>query len=86
MRAASSDELASLRQRGSLVVRLRGRTVRMEGAPSQGTARLMVFKLVTVAAKTWCRLKGGNQLPEVVQGAMFRDGIEIANAPARNTA
>lgn len=29
-------------------------------------ARLMVFKLVIAASKTWRRLKGTNQLPEVV--------------------
>jgi hypothetical protein len=32
------------------------------------TARLMVFKLVSAAAKTWRRLKGENQLPKVVRG------------------
>jgi putative transposase len=44
------------------------RTMRTKGALSQDTARLMVFKLVTAAAKTWHRLKGENQLPKVVQG------------------
>ena len=34
------------------------------GALSQDTARLMVFKLVMAAAKTWRRLKGENQLPK----------------------
>jgi len=36
-------------------------TVRSKGALSQDTARLMVFKLVMAAAKTWRRLKGENQ-------------------------
>ena len=31
-------------------------------------ARLMVFKLIMAAAKTWHRLKGENQLPKVVAG------------------
>ena len=31
---------------------------------SQDTARLMVFKLVMAAAKTWRRLKGETQLPK----------------------
>src|ERR1700709_818158 len=40
--------------------------VRMKGALSQDTARLMLFKLAP--PQTWRRLKGENQLPEVVQG------------------
>ena len=39
-------------------------------ARSQDTARLMVFKLVMAAAKTWHRLKGENQPPKVVQGVI----------------
>jgi hypothetical protein len=38
------------------------------------TAKLMVFNLVTTAAKTWRRLKGENQLPKVVQGVRFQNG------------
>ena len=49
----------------------------MKGALSQDTARLMVFKLVIVAAKTWRRLLGHNQLPKVIEGDKFRDGIEV---------
>jgi hypothetical protein len=40
----------------------------MKGALSQDTARLMVFKLVMAASRTWRRLKGQNQLPKVVNG------------------
>jgi putative transposase len=50
----------------------------MKGALSQDTARLMVFKLVIAASKTWRRLKGENQLPKVIQGVKFKDGIEVA--------
>jgi putative transposase len=57
---------------------VRHRTVRMKGALSQDTARLMVFKLVMAASKSWRRLQGQNQLPKVVNGATFRDGIEVA--------
>jgi putative transposase len=46
----------------------------------------MVFKLVTAAAKTWHRLKGENQLPKVVQGVTFRDGVEVANTPKQHAA
>jgi hypothetical protein len=36
----------------------------------------MVFKLVMAASRTWRRLKGQNQLPKVVNGINFKDGIE----------
>ena len=61
---------------------VRHRTVRTKGALSQDTARLMVFKLVMAAAKTWRRLKGENQLPKVIQGVTFRDGVEVTDTPA----
>jgi len=60
--------------------------VRTKGALSQDTARLMVFKLVMAAAKTWRRLKGENQLPKIVQGVTFRNGVEVTNTPAQNVA
>ncbi len=57
---------------------VRHRTVRMKGALSQDTARLMVFKLVMAASKSWRRLQGQNQLPKIVGGVTFKDGIEVA--------
>ena len=54
---------------------VRHRTVRTKGSLSHRTARLMVFKLVMSAAKTWRRLKGENQLPRVIAGVKFTDGI-----------
>jgi putative transposase len=36
----------------------------------------MVFKLVMAASKTWCRLKGQNQLPKVIAGVRFNYSIE----------
>ncbi len=56
---------------------VRHRIVRMKGALSQDTARLMVFKLVMAAAKSWRRLQRQNQLPKLVSGMTFRDGIEV---------
>jgi putative transposase len=47
---------------------------------------LMVFKLVTAAAKTWRRLKGENQLPKVVRGVRFQYGIEVIEMPAHHAA
>jgi len=62
------------------------RTVRTKGALSQDTAKLMVFKLVTAAAKTWRRLQGENLLPKVIQGVTFRNGIEVTDAASQNAA
>ena len=70
----------------SVFATVQHRTVRTKGAPSHDTARLMVFKLVMAAAKTWNGLKGENQLPKVVQGVTFTDGVEITNAPAQHAA
>ena len=57
-----------------------------KGALSAKTAKLMVFKLVNAAAKTWRRLKGENQLPKVVQGVKFQNGIEVIKMPAHHAA
>ncbi|HIC67536.1 MAG TPA: IS256 family transposase, partial [Paracoccus sp.] len=59
----------------SVFATVRHRTVRTKGALSQTTAKLMVFKLVQTAAKTWRRLKGANQLPLVIEGVTFTDGV-----------
>ena len=60
---------------------VRHRTVRTKGALSAKTAKLMVLKLVNAAAKTWRRLKGENQLPKVVQGVKFKNGVEVTECP-----
>jgi len=46
----------------------------------------MVFKLIMAAARTWRRLKGENQLPKVIDGVTFSDGIECGIAKAKNAA
>jgi putative transposase len=70
----------------SVFATVRHRTVRTKGALSQNTAKLMVFKLVTAAAKTWRRLQGENQLPKVVQGVTFRNGVEVIETSTQNAA
>ena len=50
------------------------------------TAMIMVFKLVIAASKTWRRLKGTNQLPKVIAGVRFNDGIEVIRMPANHAA
>jgi len=70
----------------SVFATVRHRTVRTKGALSQETAKLMVFKLITAAAKTWRRLQGENQLPKVIQGVTFRDGIEVTETASQSAA
>jgi putative transposase len=37
----------------------------------------MVFKLILAAARNWRTLKGSNQLPKLIRGVKFNDGIEV---------
>ena len=57
---------------------VRHRTIRSKGCLSNKTALAMVFKLVEGAQKSWRRLDGHNQLPKIIQGVKFIDGLEIA--------
>ena len=61
----------------SVFATVRHQTVRTKGSLSSTTARLMVFKLTPAASKTWRRLKGGSQLPKVIRGVIFCDGVEV---------
>ena len=54
------DHLRTSNPIESVFATVRHRTVRTKGALSPATARLMVFKLVIAASKTWRRLKGEN--------------------------
>jgi putative transposase len=66
----------------SVFATVRHRTVRTKGSLSSTTAKLMVFKLLCTASKSWRRLKGTNQLPKVIAGGRFKDGI--GHRSARN--
>jgi putative transposase len=70
----------------SVFATVRHRTVRTKGSLSPTTARLMVFKLVMAASKTWRRLMGENQLPKVIAGVRFQDGTEITTMPTHSAA
>jgi putative transposase len=72
------DHLRTTTPIESVFATVRHRTVRMKGALSQDTARLMVFMLVMAASKTWRRRHGQNQLPNVIQGVKFHAKIEVA--------
>jgi Transposase, Mutator family len=56
---------------------VRHRTIRSKGCLSNKTALAMVFKLVDGAQKNWRRIDGHNQLPKLIQGVRFTDGIEV---------
>ena len=80
------DHLRTSNPIESVFATVRHRTVRTKGALSPKTAKLMVFKLVNAAAKTWRRLNGENQLPKVVQGVKFQNGIEVTEVTAHRAA
>ena len=80
------DHLRTTNPIESVFATVRHRTVRTKGSLSSTTARLMVFKLVIAASKTWRRLKGTNQLPKVIAGVKFNDGIEVIHMPANHAA
>jgi putative transposase len=80
------DHLRTTNPIESVFATVRHRTVRTKGSLSSTTARLMVFKLVVAASKTWRPLKGTNQLPKVIAGVRFNDGIEVIHMPANHAA
>ena len=80
------DHLRTSNPIESVFATVRHRTVRTKGALSTKTAKLMVFKLVMAAAKTWRRLKGENQLPKIIAGVRFQNGIEVIEVPAHHAA
>jgi putative transposase len=68
---------------------VRHRTIRSKGCLSNKTALAMVFKLVEGAQKSWRRLDGHTQLPKLILGVKFVDGMEVIarkDAPQPETA
>jgi transposase-like protein len=80
------DHLRTSNPIESVFATVRHRTVRTKGSLSPITARLMVFKLLMAASKTWRRLKGENQLPKLVAGVTFHDGTEVTQRPSTRAA
>ena len=56
---------------------VRHRAVRAKGCLSYETSKIMVFKLIQAAQASWRKLDGQNQLPKIIEGIKFTDGIEI---------
>ena len=79
------DHLRTSNPVESVFATVRHRTVRTKGALSQKTVKLMVFTLVRAASKTWRRLNGANQLPRVIEGVKFTDGVANSD-PAKTSA
>jgi transposase-like protein len=65
---------------------VRHRTIRSRGCLSNKTALAMIFKLAQAAEKSWHRLRGHNQLPKVILGVKFNDGIEVVRSQAQTAA
>src|ERR1700730_2953300 len=80
------DHLRTTNPIESVFATVRHRTVRTKGSLSSTTAKLMVFKLLCAASKNWRRLKGTNQLPKVIAGVRFENGIEVIEVPANHAA
>jgi transposase-like protein len=79
------DHLRTSNPIESVFATVRHRTVRTKGALSQRTVKLMVFKLVQAASRKWRRLRGRNQLPKIIEGIKFTNGVE-ANDAAQTSA
>ena len=55
---------------------IRHRTIRTEGCLTRDGMLHMMFKLGQCAEKTWRRVRGFKQLPKVIQGIQFIDGMD----------
>ena len=65
---------------------VRHRTVRAKGCLSNKTALAMIFKLAEAAERSWRRLDCHNQLPKIILGIRFADGIEVVRSQAQAAA
>ena len=61
---------------------VRHRTTRAKGCLSHDTGVIMVFKMIQTAQSSWRRLDGQNQLPKLITGIKFTDGIEAGHKDA----
>src|SRR5262249_31867979 len=65
---------------------VRHRTMRSKGCLSNKTALAMIFKLAEAAERNWRRLNGHNQLPKLILGIKFNDGVEVVKSQAQTAA
>jgi hypothetical protein len=50
------------------------------------TGASCLYKLAQAAENSWHRLRGHNQLPKVILGVKFNDGIEVVRSQAQTAA
>jgi hypothetical protein len=62
------------------------RTVWSEECFSSKTAVATIFKFAKASEKSWRRLDDQNQLPKVILGVTFTDGIEVVRSQAQAAA
>ncbi|MCA9473079.1 MAG: IS256 family transposase, partial [Nitrospira sp.] len=55
---------------------IRHRTKQTNGCLTRDGMLHMMFKLGQCAERTWRRLRGFQQLPQVIEGSQFTDGME----------
>jgi putative transposase len=60
---------------------IRHRTTRTKNCVSRNTLLGLVFQLALTAEKGWRRIQGFKQLPDVVNGIRFQDGIAVIGEP-----
>src|SRR5437868_10570594 len=65
---------------------VRHRTTRSKGCLSNKTALAMTFKLAQSAEMSWHRLRGYDQLPKIIMGVKFNDGVEVIRSQAQTAA
>jgi putative transposase len=65
---------------------VRHRTTRSKGCLSNKTALAMTFKLAQSAEASWHRLRGYNQLPKIIMGVKFNDGVEVIRSQTQTAA
>jgi transposase-like protein len=65
---------------------VRHRTTRSKGCLSNKTALAMTFKLAQSAEMSWHRLRGYNQLPKIIMGVKFKDGVEVIRSQTQTAA
>src|SRR4029453_3218788 len=62
------------------------RTVVFKGCLLNKTGLAIIFKVARAAEKSWRRLNGHNQLPKIILGIKFTDGIEVVRSQAQTAA
>ena len=80
------DHLRTTNPIESVFATVRHRTVRTKGSLVVNDCQVDGVQAGIAASKTWRRLKGTNQLPKVIAGVRFENGIEVIEVPANHAA